>query len=134
MAPPPPPRPRDRVGGVCRRPRPRRARRRRLSPAGGERAELAGAGRRARCLAAAELALRPARRRRRPGHAAAGGRARISLPRSRIRYRHPDRSPYPASECPMLLPRTTGETISRDLDSPPAAGTHIRAEIPLAGG
>ena len=50
-----------------------------------------------------------------------------------IRYRHPDRSPYPASECPMLLPRTTGETISRDLDSPPAAGTHIRAEIPLAG-
>ena len=33
-----------------------------------------------------------------------------------IHYRHPDGSPYPASECPMLLPRTTGETVSRDLD------------------
>ena len=33
-----------------------------------------------------------------------------------IHYRHPDGTPYPASECPMLLPRTTGETIARELD------------------
>jgi PAS domain S-box-containing protein len=33
-----------------------------------------------------------------------------------IHYRHPDGAPYPAAECPMLLPRTTGETIERDLD------------------
>jgi PAS domain S-box-containing protein len=33
-----------------------------------------------------------------------------------IHYRHPDGSPYPASECPMLLPRTTGERVARDLD------------------
>src|SRR3954468_7686110 len=33
-----------------------------------------------------------------------------------IHYRHPDGSPYPAAECPMLLPRTTGETVARDLD------------------
>jgi PAS domain S-box-containing protein len=33
-----------------------------------------------------------------------------------IHYKHPDGSPYPASECPMLLPRLTGETIARDLD------------------
>jgi PAS domain S-box-containing protein len=33
-----------------------------------------------------------------------------------IHYRHPDGTPYPASECPMLLPRTTGETVARDLD------------------
>jgi PAS domain S-box-containing protein len=33
-----------------------------------------------------------------------------------IHYRHPDGTPYPAAECPMLLPRTTGETIRSDLD------------------
>jgi PAS domain S-box-containing protein len=33
-----------------------------------------------------------------------------------IHYRRPDGSRYPAAECPMLLPRTTGETIARDLD------------------
>jgi PAS domain S-box-containing protein len=33
-----------------------------------------------------------------------------------IHYRHPDGTPYPAAECPMLLPRTTGATIARDLD------------------
>jgi PAS domain S-box-containing protein len=33
-----------------------------------------------------------------------------------IHYRHPDGTPYPADECPMLLPRTSGATIARDLD------------------
>ena len=33
-----------------------------------------------------------------------------------IHYRHPDGSPYPASECPMLLPRATGETVTSELD------------------
>ena len=33
-----------------------------------------------------------------------------------IHYKHPDGSPYPAAECPMLLPRATGETVARDLD------------------
>jgi PAS domain S-box-containing protein len=33
-----------------------------------------------------------------------------------IHYRHPDGSPYPASECPMLLPRATGETVASELD------------------
>jgi PAS domain S-box-containing protein len=33
-----------------------------------------------------------------------------------IHYKHADGSPYPASECPMLLPRTTGERVERDLD------------------
>src|SRR5262245_50492821 len=33
-----------------------------------------------------------------------------------IHYQHPDGTPYPAEECPMLLPRTTGETIVRELD------------------
>ncbi len=33
-----------------------------------------------------------------------------------IHHRHPDGTPYPASECPMLLPRTTGERVARDLD------------------
>lgn len=33
-----------------------------------------------------------------------------------IHHSHPDGTPYPADECPMLLPRTTGETISRDAD------------------
>jgi PAS domain S-box-containing protein len=33
-----------------------------------------------------------------------------------IHYKHPDGSPYPASECPMLRPRVTGETVARDLD------------------
>ena len=30
-----------------------------------------------------------------------------------IHYKRPDGSPFPAKECPMLLPRTTGETIHR---------------------
>jgi PAS domain S-box-containing protein len=33
-----------------------------------------------------------------------------------IHYRHPDGTPYPASECPMLLPRTSGVRVERDLD------------------
>jgi PAS domain S-box-containing protein len=33
-----------------------------------------------------------------------------------IHYRHPDGTPYPATECPMQLPRTTGQTVARDLD------------------
>jgi PAS domain S-box-containing protein len=33
-----------------------------------------------------------------------------------IHYRHPDGTPYPASECPMLLPRTSGVTVARDVD------------------
>jgi PAS domain S-box-containing protein len=33
-----------------------------------------------------------------------------------IHYQHPDGSPFPAEECPMLLPRTTGETIHSDED------------------
>jgi PAS domain S-box-containing protein len=33
-----------------------------------------------------------------------------------IHYRHPDGTPYPASECPMLLPRATGESVASDLD------------------
>jgi PAS domain S-box-containing protein len=33
-----------------------------------------------------------------------------------IHYRHPDGTPYPASECPMLLPRTSGATVTRELD------------------
>ena len=30
-----------------------------------------------------------------------------------IHYKHPDGSPFPADECPLLLPRTTGETVHR---------------------
>ena len=33
-----------------------------------------------------------------------------------IHYKRPDGSAYPASECPMLVPRATGETIESDLD------------------
>jgi PAS domain S-box-containing protein len=33
-----------------------------------------------------------------------------------IHHSHPDGTPYPAEHCPMLLPRSTGETVSRDLD------------------
>jgi PAS domain S-box-containing protein len=33
-----------------------------------------------------------------------------------IHHSHPDGTPYPAAECPMLLPRTTGETVARDVD------------------
>ena len=33
-----------------------------------------------------------------------------------IHHSHPDGTPYPAAECPMLLPRVTGETVSRGLD------------------
>ena len=33
-----------------------------------------------------------------------------------IHYRHPDGTPYPAADCPMLLPRSTGERVSSDLD------------------
>jgi PAS domain S-box-containing protein len=33
-----------------------------------------------------------------------------------IHHSHADGTPYPAAECPMLLPRVTGETVSRDLD------------------
>jgi PAS domain S-box-containing protein len=33
-----------------------------------------------------------------------------------IHYKHPDGSHYPKEECPMLLPRATGETIHREDD------------------
>jgi PAS domain S-box-containing protein len=33
-----------------------------------------------------------------------------------IHYRRPDGSPYPAVECPLLRPRSAGETVARDLD------------------
>jgi PAS domain S-box-containing protein len=33
-----------------------------------------------------------------------------------IHHTRPDGTPYPAEECPMLLPRTTGETVVRELD------------------
>jgi PAS domain S-box-containing protein len=33
-----------------------------------------------------------------------------------IHYKRPDGSPFPAADCPLLLPRTTGETVSQDLD------------------
>ena len=33
-----------------------------------------------------------------------------------IHYEHPDGTPYRAAECPMQLPRTTGQTVARDLD------------------
>jgi PAS domain S-box-containing protein len=33
-----------------------------------------------------------------------------------IHYKHPDGRPYPATDCPMRLPRTAGETVARDSD------------------
>ncbi len=33
-----------------------------------------------------------------------------------IHYKHPDGTPFPASECPMLRPRMTGETVHSDED------------------
>jgi PAS domain S-box-containing protein len=33
-----------------------------------------------------------------------------------IHHRRLDGTPYPAAQCPMLLPRVTGETVRRDLD------------------
>jgi len=33
-----------------------------------------------------------------------------------IHYKHPDGTPFPASECPMLRPRLTGETVRSDED------------------
>lgn len=33
-----------------------------------------------------------------------------------IHYQRPDGTPFPAAECPMLLPRTTGEVVKSDLD------------------
>jgi PAS domain S-box-containing protein len=33
-----------------------------------------------------------------------------------IHYKHPDGTPYPAAECSMLVPRSTGETVASDLD------------------
>jgi PAS domain S-box-containing protein len=33
-----------------------------------------------------------------------------------IHHHRPDGSPYPTAECPMLLPRTTGERVSSELD------------------
>jgi PAS domain S-box-containing protein len=33
-----------------------------------------------------------------------------------IHYKYPDGTPYPAADCPMLLPRVTGETVASDLD------------------
>ena len=33
-----------------------------------------------------------------------------------IHYKHPDGTPFPAADCPMLLPRTTGDTVASELD------------------
>jgi PAS domain S-box-containing protein len=33
-----------------------------------------------------------------------------------IHYQHPDGTPYPATDCPMLLPRATGDTVASELD------------------
>ncbi len=33
-----------------------------------------------------------------------------------IHYKRPDGTPYPAEECPMLMPRVTGETVASELD------------------
>jgi PAS domain S-box-containing protein len=33
-----------------------------------------------------------------------------------IHYKHPDGSDFPADQCPLLRPRTTGETVHADLD------------------
>jgi PAS domain S-box-containing protein len=33
-----------------------------------------------------------------------------------IHYKHAGGTPYPAADCPMQLPRTTGQTVARDLD------------------
>jgi PAS domain S-box-containing protein len=33
-----------------------------------------------------------------------------------IHYKHPEGTPCPAAECPMLLAQATGETVARDLD------------------
>ena len=33
-----------------------------------------------------------------------------------IHYRRPDGTPFPAADCPLALPRRTGETVARDLD------------------
>jgi len=33
-----------------------------------------------------------------------------------IHYQHPDGCPYPAEECPLLRPRTTGELVHSELD------------------
>jgi PAS domain S-box-containing protein len=33
-----------------------------------------------------------------------------------IHYRYPDGTPHPVADCPMLLPRSTGETVARELD------------------
>ena len=33
-----------------------------------------------------------------------------------IHHKHPDGTPYPDADCPMLLPRATGETVARELD------------------
>ena len=33
-----------------------------------------------------------------------------------IHYKHPDGSPFPAAECPLRFPRTSGETVSSELD------------------
>jgi PAS domain S-box-containing protein len=33
-----------------------------------------------------------------------------------IHYKHPDGTPYPAADCPLLLSRATGEMVARDLE------------------
>ena len=33
-----------------------------------------------------------------------------------IHYKHPDGTPFPAADCPMLLPRATGDTVASELD------------------
>ena len=33
-----------------------------------------------------------------------------------IHYRRPDGTPFPAADCPLALPRRTGETVARELD------------------
>jgi PAS domain S-box-containing protein len=57
-----------------------------------------------------------------------------------IHYMHPDGTPFPAAECPLLEPRVTGETIHIDEDwFVRQDGTFVRvayssAAIPLPDG
>ena len=57
-----------------------------------------------------------------------------------IHYQHPDGTPYPAAECPLLRVRTSGETVSRDLDwffrrdGTMFGVSYVSAPIEFAGG
>jgi PAS domain S-box-containing protein len=57
-----------------------------------------------------------------------------------IHYKHPDGSPFPVEQCPMLRPRQTGETISVDedwfirCDGSMFPVTYVSAPLELASG